>query len=488
MQNSYNQVENKFSNFVPNIMVFGVGGAGINAVNNMILSKLEKVKFVVGNTDCQSLGYSLAPQKIQFGIESTRGLGAGAKPEVGQKACEEVENEIRECLKGVDMIFVAAGMGGGTGTGAAPVVARIAKEMGILTVGVVTKPFSFEGPNRTKIAESGIDLLEKEVDTLIVVANQNLLRLANNKTSFAESFKMADNVLFNAVRCVVELLTKPGFINRDFADLKTIIYSMGRAMIGYSEATGEHRSVIAVENAITNPILENGSINGATSLLINITGGIDMGMLEVEAITEHIRNHANENANVIFGTAFDDEMDGSIRVSIIATGMPLDSTIQESNIKTENEILNVMNEIQNRENELKSNRNKEEDSFFEEEIINEDNLKNFTFNEMPKQQEIKNSIDELSSISIEIRPKISTESKKKSQFLTSSDKMMPLFSAGVSKVCDKFFSIGKNIMQEREEMIKKEEIKISDWKNEHNIEDLGNDDSWENFEITKKVA
>ncbi|MEN9782089.1 MAG: hypothetical protein RL208_239 [Pseudomonadota bacterium] len=332
------------NNFIPKIVVFGVGGAGLNALNNMILSKLEDVTFVAANTDCQSLNYSLAEHKVQLGINCTRGLGAGAMPEVGKKAAEEAVNEIRSHLQDADLVFIAAGMGGGTGTGAGPVIAKIAKEMGILTVGVVTTPFSFEGKRRQIIADEGINIFEQNVDTLIIVANQNLLALATPETSFAESFKMADDVLYNAVKCVVELLTKPGFINRDFADLKTVMSSMGRAVIGYGECSSEsqNRHIVAAEAATNNPILANGSIKGATSVLINISGGADMKIFEVESIVDYIQSFVADDVNILFGTSFDGSLEGKIRVSVVATGM---KNAQEGKNQPQNTISNEKNNV-----------------------------------------------------------------------------------------------------------------------------------------------
>lgn len=305
----------------PIITVCGVGGAGTNAVNNMIFSELQGVQFVVANTDSQSLENSLAENKIQLGLQTTKGLGAGAAPHVGEKSAEESQEEIQKFLEGSHMLFVTAGMGGGTGTGASPVIARIAKEMGILVVGVVTKPFTFEGLNRTKVAESGILTLQKYVDTLIIIPNQNLFRIATERTTFADSFKIADSVLSAGVGGVTDLMTIPGLINLDFADVKTIMLGMGRAIMGTGEAQGENRAIIAAEAAISNPLLDYSSIYGARGVLINITGGMDMTLFEVDAAANRIRDEVgNGDANIIFGSTFKKDMEG-IRVSVFATGI-----------------------------------------------------------------------------------------------------------------------------------------------------------------------
>jgi cell division protein FtsZ len=305
----------------PEITVFGVGGAGGNATNNMIKENLEGVNFVVANTDAQALAASVADNRIQLGQETTRGLGAGATPEVGRLAAEEAMPEIIEHLKGSNMVFITAGMGGGTGTGAAPVVARAAREMDILTVGVVTKPFHFEGPRRMRLAEEGLDELQKHVDTLIVIPNQNLFRIANEKTTFADAFKMADNVLHRGVRGVTDLMIMPGLINLDFADVKAVMGEMGKAMMGTGEAEGERRAQEAAEAAISNPLLDNVSMKGARGVLINITGGSDMTLFEVDEAANRIREEVDVAANIIFGSTFNDSMEGRIRVSVVATGI-----------------------------------------------------------------------------------------------------------------------------------------------------------------------
>ncbi|HTI86498.1 MAG TPA: cell division protein FtsZ [Alphaproteobacteria bacterium] len=312
----------------PRITVLGVGGAGSNAVNNMIRSELEGVEFVVCNTDAQSLAQSLASRKIQLGRALTQGLGAGARPDVGRSAAEEAIEDILEHLNGANMAFITAGMGGGTGTGAAPVIARAAREMGILTVGVVTKPFQFEGIHRMRLAESGIQELQQFVDTLIVIPNQNLFRIANEKTTFAEAFKMADDVLHSGVRGVTDLMVMPGLINLDFADVRQVMSEMGKAMMGTGEGTGERRALDAAEAAINNPLLDDVSMKGARGVLINITGSHDMTLYEVDEAANRIREEVDPEANIIFGSTFDQSLEGRIRISVIATGIEAEAAAQ----------------------------------------------------------------------------------------------------------------------------------------------------------------
>ncbi len=311
----------KESEIKPRITVIGVGGAGGNAVNNMISASLEGVEFIVANTDAQALGQSLADRRVQLGITITQGLGAGARPEVGRQAAEEALPEILQLLDGANMVFVTAGMGGGTGTGAAPVIAAAAREQGILTIGVVTKPFHFEGRRRMQSAEQGIIELEKVVDTLIVIPNQNLFKIANEKTTFADAFKMADDVLHMGVRGVTDLMIMPGLINLDFADIRTVMGEMGKAMMGTGEAEGPDRSRVAAESAISNPLLEDHSMKGAKGVLINITGGLDMTLHEVDEAANRIREEVDADANIIFGSTFDASMQGRMRVSVVSTGI-----------------------------------------------------------------------------------------------------------------------------------------------------------------------
>jgi len=313
--------QNQHTDFTPRITVVGVGGGGTNAVNNMISMGLDGVEFLVANTDAQSLIHSRADRRVQLGPHLTQGLGAGAKPEIGRAAAEEATEELARHIEGMHMIFITAGMGGGTGTGAAPVIARMAQERGILTVGVVTKPFDFEGPKRRKSAEQGIEELQQVVDTLIIIPNQNLFRLANERTTFQEAFKMADNVLYMGVRGVTDLMINPGIVNLDFADIRTIMAEMGKAMMGTGESEGEDRARRAAEAAISNPLLEDISMRGAKGVLINITGGYDMTLFEVDGAVNRIREEVEEDANIIFGTSVDETMNGRIRVSVVATGI-----------------------------------------------------------------------------------------------------------------------------------------------------------------------
>lgn len=305
----------------PRIIIFGAGGAGGNAINNMIRSNLEGVEFVAANTDAQALAHSLAHNRIQLGLKTTKGLGAGSFPDRGRAAAEENLEEIERYLEGANMVFIAAGMGGGTGTGAAPVIAKLARERDILTVGVVTKPFHFEGKYRMETAEAGIEELKKFVDTLIIIPNQNLFRIANEHTTFESAFKMADDVLHAGVRGVTDLITMPGLVNLDFADIRTIMTKMGKAMMGTGEAEGENRAVLACEAAISNPLLDDISIKGAKGVLVNMTGGPDMTLFEADMAVNSIKKEVDPNANIIFGSAFNENMKGKIRISVVATGI-----------------------------------------------------------------------------------------------------------------------------------------------------------------------
>ena len=303
----------------PRITVLGVGGAGGNAVNNMISAKLEGVEFIVANTDAQALAQSKAQRKIQIGARVTEGLGAGARPDIGRAGAEESLEEILDQLAGSHMVFITAGMGGGTGTGAAPVIARAVREQGVLTVGVVTKPFAFEGNKRMRIAERGIEELQAYVDTLIIIPNQNLFRVANDRTTFSQAFAMADDVLHSGVRGVTDLIVMPGLINLDFADIKTVMSEMGKAMMGTGEAEGEERALRAAEAAISNPLLDDVSMKGARALLINITGGPDLTLLEADQAANRIRAEVDPDANIIFGGCILENMEGRLRVSVVAT-------------------------------------------------------------------------------------------------------------------------------------------------------------------------
>ena len=305
----------------PRITVIGVGGAGCNAVNNMISSHLEGVEFIVSNTDAQSLANSLTEIRVQLGANVTQGLGAGARPEVGRAAADESIEQIMEYIEGTHMLFVTAGMGGGTGTGAAPVIAKYARDRGILTVGVVTKPFHFEGKHRMKIAEAGIAELEGSVDTLIVIPNQNLFKIANAQTTFPDAFKMADKVLYSGVRGVTDLMFMPGLINLDFADVRSVMMEMGKAMMGTGDAEGDNRALDSASAAIANPLLDDVSLTGARGVLVNITGGPDLTLFEVDEIVDHIRQQSDDDVNLIFGATTDEEMTNNIRVSVVATGI-----------------------------------------------------------------------------------------------------------------------------------------------------------------------
>ncbi|WP_293553092.1 cell division protein FtsZ [Parvibaculum sp.] len=318
----------------PRITVFGVGGAGGNAVNNMIEAGLDGVEFVVANTDAQALALSSAERRIQLGASITEGLGAGSRPEVGCAAAEEALDEIVEQIHGAHMVFITAGMGGGTGTGAAPVIARAAREQGILTVGVVTKPFQFEGSRRMRLAEEGIRDLQQYVDTLIIIPNQNLFRVANENTTFADAFAMADQVLHSGVAGITDLMMKPGLINLDFADVRTVMNEMGKAMMGTGEASGEKRAIEAAEAAISNPLLDEVSMKGARGVLINITGGMDLTLYEVDEAANRIRSEVDPDANIIVGSTFDPALDGHMRVSVVATGIDNEMLLQQPSNET----------------------------------------------------------------------------------------------------------------------------------------------------------
>jgi cell division protein FtsZ len=309
----------------PKITVIGVGGAGGNAIANMIRADVQGVEFLVANTDAQALKQSAAGQRIQLGAKITQGLGAGSRPEIGRAAAEETIADVQKSLEGAHMCFIAAGMGGGTGTGAAPVIAKAARDMGILTVGVVTKPFAFEGRRRAQSADAGIEELQKYVDTLIVIPNQNLFLIANANTTFKEAFEMADEVLQQGVRGITDLMVMPGLINLDFADVRSVMQEMGKAMMGTGEADGDDRALIAAQKAIANPLLDGVSMNGAKGVIVSITGGEDMRLLEVDEAANHIRELVDPDANIIWGSAFNPDLEGRIRVSVVATGIDADA-------------------------------------------------------------------------------------------------------------------------------------------------------------------
>jgi cell division protein FtsZ len=312
----------------PRISVIGVGGAGGNAIANMMRADVQGVDFVVANTDAQALNTSVADRRIQLGLKITQGLGAGSRPEIGRAAAEETLDEIILALEGAHMCFIAAGMGGGTGTGAAPVIAKAARDKGILTVGVVTKPFAFEGARRARSADAGIQELQQHVDTLIVIPNQNLFRLANSETTFKEAFEMADEVLQQGVRGITDLMVMPGLINLDFADVRSVMSEMGKAMMGTGEADGDNRAIEAAEKAISNPLLDGVSMKGAKGVIISITGGEDMRLMEVDEAASHIKELVDPDANIIWGSAFNNDLGGKIRVSVVATGIDADAAAQ----------------------------------------------------------------------------------------------------------------------------------------------------------------
>ena len=322
------------TDFKPRITVVGVGGAGGNAVNNMIRAELEGVEFLVCNTDAQAMNHTLSERHIQLGAELTQGLGAGSRPDVGRAAAEESIREVMEQLTGNHMVFITAGMGGGTGTGAAPVIAKAAREQGMLCVGVVTKPFQFEGRHRMQLAEAGITELAQYVDTLIVIPNQNLFRVANEKTTFADAFKMADDVLYAGVRSVTDLMVMPGLINLDFADIRAVMAEMGKAMMGTGEAEGDKRAIEAAEAAIANPLLEDISMKGARGLLINITGSLDMTLMEVDEAVNRILEEVDPDAHMIFGSTFDESLQARIRISVVATGIDVETMGQTPRVET----------------------------------------------------------------------------------------------------------------------------------------------------------
>jgi len=312
----------------PRISVIGVGGAGGNAIANMMRADVQGVEFLVANTDAQALNASEADKRIQLGLKITQGLGAGSRPEIGRAAAEETIEEIERSLDGAHMCFIAAGMGGGTGTGAAPVIAKAARDRGILTVGVVTKPFAFEGTRRGRSADAGIEELQKHVDTLIVIPNQNLFRLATSETTFKEAFEMADEVLQQGVRGITDLMVMPGLINLDFADVRSVMGEMGKAMMGTGEAAGDNRAIEAAEKAISNPLLDGVSMKGAKGVIISITGGEDMRLMEVDEAASHIKELVDPDANIIWGSAFNNNLDGKIRVSVVATGIEAEAATQ----------------------------------------------------------------------------------------------------------------------------------------------------------------
>ena len=381
----------------PKISVIGIGGAGGNAVNTMISEKIENIDFIVANTDGQALSRSLTSRQIQLGKNTTLGLGAGSDAETGRKAADESIEEIIAELSDVNMLFIATGMGGGTGSGAAPVIAKAARENGILTVAVVTKPFDFEGKKRMDVAEESLSSLKENVDTLIVIPNQNLFKIANEKTTFAEAFKMADDVLYQGICGITNLITNPGMINLDFADIKTVMGNMGKAMMGTGESSGENRAKNAAQAALNNPLLDDTNIKGAKSILLNIQGGPDMALFEVDEAASKIRNEVDENANIIFGSSIDNNLEGIIKVSIVATGISKSETKDYVNNLNEDELKpNSSGLNQNAENyQINSEKTIIED---QTEIMEEDNIKQIDLeteiNKLTSKHEVDNVEDQ----------------------------------------------------------------------------------------------
>ncbi len=402
-------IQDVAQNLHPKITVLGVGGSGGNAVNNMINANLEGVDFLIANTDAQALQISSCPNKIQLGLNSTKGLGAGMRPDIGRQAAEEAIQDLSEKFEGSHMLFIAAGMGGGTGTGAAPVIAKLAREKGILTVGVVTKPFHFEGSQRMKLAEKGIEELQQYVDTLLTIPNQNLFRIANEKTTFSDAFKMADDVLYAGVRGVTDLMVQPGMINLDFSDIKTVMSEMGKAMMGTGEAQGEGRAIAAAEAAIANPLIDDVSLKGAKGLIINITGGKDITLYEVDEAANRIKQEIDEDANIIYGTTCDDRLEGIVRVSIVATGIDANNNISAKPIESFAPI-NINNDIYKQDIEksellsesiiLQENASQDESILDEEinEIANERMLNNQNSNNINVDEQTNINKIEISSL------------------------------------------------------------------------------------------
>ncbi len=393
-------IQDVAQNLHPKITVLGVGGSGGNAVNNMINANLEGVDFLIANTDAQALQISSCPNKIQLGLNSTKGLGAGMRPDIGRQAAEEAIQDLSEKFEGSHMLFIAAGMGGGTGTGAAPVIAKLAREKGILTVGVVTKPFHFEGSQRMKLAEKGIEELQQYVDTLLTIPNQNLFRIANEKTTFSDAFKMADDVLYAGVRGVTDLMVQPGMINLDFSDIKTVMSEMGKAMMGTGEAQGEGRAIAAAEAAIANPLIDDVSLKGAKGLIINITGGKDITLYEVDEAANRIKQEVDEEANIIYGTTCDDRLEGVVRVSIVATGIDANNNISAKPIENFAPI-NINNDIYKQDTEksellnesmaLQEHSSKDR-NISDEEILNNENSENIDLNEQTNINQMETAI------------------------------------------------------------------------------------------------
>ncbi|MDC1255274.1 cell division protein FtsZ [Paracoccaceae bacterium] len=377
----------------PRISVFGIGGAGGNAVNNMIEKKLEGAEFVAANTDAQALQQSNAKNKIQMGVKVTEGLGAGARASVGAAAAEETIEEIVDHLAGSHMAFITAGMGGGTGTGAAPIIAQAARELGVLTVGVVTKPFQFEGAKRMRQAEEGVEALQKVVDTLIIIPNQNLFRIANEKTTFADAFNLADDVLYQGVKGITDLMVRPGLINLDFADVRAVMDEMGKAMMGTGEASGEDRAIQAAEKAIANPLLDEISLRGAKGVLINITGGHDLTLFELDEAANRIREEVDPDANIIVGSTVDEDMDGMMRVSVVATGIDANDINQETPVTRRSMAVPLTTDVPKDESLTKKTNSFDQESLFNE-TLTESEFDSNSDNEEGKNAEFSDTIPE----------------------------------------------------------------------------------------------
>jgi len=377
----------------PRISVFGIGGAGGNAVNNMIEKKLEGAEFVAANTDAQALQQSNAKNKIQMGVKVTEGLGAGARASVGAAAAEETIEEIVDHLAGSHMAFITAGMGGGTGTGAAPIIAQAARELGVLTVGVVTKPFQFEGAKRMRQAEEGVEALQKVVDTLIIIPNQNLFRIANEKTTFADAFNLADDVLYQGVKGITDLMVRPGLINLDFADVRAVMDEMGKAMMGTGEASGEDRAIQAAEKAIANPLLDEISLRGAKGVLINITGGHDLTLFELDEAANRIREEVDPDANIIVGSTVDEDMDGMMRVSVVATGIDANDINQETPVTRRSMAEPLATDVLKDESLTKKTDSFDQDSLFNERLTDSE-FDSSSTNEEGKNAEFSDTIPE----------------------------------------------------------------------------------------------
>tara|TARA_B100001250_G_scaffold410697_1_gene437671 strand:- start:45 stop:1730 length:1686 start_codon:yes stop_codon:yes gene_type:complete len=452
-------------NLHPKITVLGVGGSGGNAVNNMINANLEGVDFLIANTDAQALQISQCKNKIQLGLNSTRGLGAGMRPEIGKQAADEAIHEIAEKLDGSHMLFVAAGMGGGTGTGAAPVIAKLAREKGILTVGVVTKPFHFEGSQRMKLAENGIEELQQYVDTLLTIPNQNLFRIANEKTTFSDAFKMADDVLYAGVRGVTDLMVQPGMINLDFSDIKTVMSEMGKAMMGTGEASGDGRAVAAAEAAIANPLIDDVSLKGAKGLIINITGGKDITLYEVDEAANRIKQEVDEEANIIYGTTCDDRLDGLVRVSIVATGIDSNTGISAKPLESFSPI-NINNDV------YKSVHENDKKEIYNPDLVGDDNLENNSEKILSEQNDenIKSDNEDISQ-SIDY---VETHKENISNSIELSEENDDLIENQINEQNDNIISESNISIDEEDSNIEEKEL------SPHKIENTSIEDSYEN--------